>query len=721
MRTTKTSSSYVVAVGIAALLAVWPAGPDAQQSADPAIRIGPSDLGGVVTSASGPEAGVWVIAETTELPTKFAKIVVTDDRGRYVMPDLPNAGYSVWVRGYGLIDSPKIRTAPGKLLNLSAVVAPNAAAAAEYYPAIYWYSMLRVPEKSEFPGTGPQGNGVPVALKSQAQWLDVVKTNGCYTCHALGNKATRTIPKELGRFDSSAEAWARRVVSGQAMTQMVNNVSRIGPQRAYKLFADWTDRIAAGELPTSKPTRPQGAERNVVVTLWDWAGPKDYLHDEISTDKRKPTVNANGLIYGATEESTDLFPVLDPVGHKATQVKMLVRDPNTPSSKQNPLTPSPYWGDERIWDSQTSMHNPMFDEKGRVWFTSRVGAPANPDFCKKGSEHPSAKLFPVEQSNRHLSMYDPKTGKITLIRTCFPTHHLVFAEDANNTLWTSAGGPGSGVIGWLDRKMFEETGDEQKSQGWTPLVLDTNGNGKRDDYVEPNQAVDPTKDKRVVAAFYGIGVNPVDGTVWGTVLGFPGYVIRLNPGPNPPATALAEVYEPPLPGYGPRGMDIDRHGVVWTPLSSGHLASFDRRKCKGPLNGPTAIGPHCPEGWALHPFPGPQLMNVSDSGSAEASYYTWVDQFDTFGLGTNIPIATGNANESLLAFVDGKFVNLRVPYPMGFYAKWMDGRIDDPQGGWKGKGLFSTYATRTPFHVEGGQGTTSKVVRFQLRPDPLAR
>ena len=159
MRTTKTSYSYVVAVGIAALLAVWPAGPDAQQSADPAIRIGPSDLGGVVTSASGPEAGVWVIAETTELPTKLAKIVVTDDRGRYVMPDLPKAGYSVWVRGYGLIDSPKIRTAPGKLLNLSAVVAPNAAAAAEYFPAIYWYSMLRVPEKSEFPGTGPQGNG----------------------------------------------------------------------------------------------------------------------------------------------------------------------------------------------------------------------------------------------------------------------------------------------------------------------------------------------------------------------------------------------------------------------------------------------------------------------------------------------------------------------------------------------------------------------------------
>jgi len=318
-------------------------------------------------------------------------------------------------------------------------------------------------------------------------------------------------------------------------------------------------------------------------------------------------------------------------------------------------------------------------------------------------------------------MYDPRSGKITLISTCFQTHHLVFAEDANNTLWTSAGGPQSGVIGWLNRKMFEETGDEAKSQGWTALVLDTNGNGKRDDYVEPNQPVDPTKDKRVVAAFYGIGVNPVDGTIWGTVLGFPGYVIRLHPGSNPPATALAEVFEPPLPGYGPRGMDIDRHGVVWPPLASGHMASFDRRKCKGPLNGPAAIGPHCPEGWTLYPFPGPQLQNVTESGSAEASYYTWVDQFDTFGLGKNVPIATGNANESLLALVNGKFVNLRVPYPLGFYTKWMDGRIDDPSAGWKGKGLWATYSTRTPFHVEGGKGTTSKVVKFQLRPDPLAR
>ena len=714
-------ASLLVGSSVVSALLFQPDRVLAQQGADATVDIGSGDLGGVVTTAAGPEGGVWVIAETTELPTKFARIVVTDHRGRYLIPDLPKANYSVWVRGYGLIDSAKVQTAPGKTINLDAVVAPSPAAAAEYYPAVYWYSMLKVPDKSQFPGTGAQGNGMPETLKGQAQWLDIVKTNGCYGCHALGNKATRTMPKEFSHFKTSAEAWERRIQSGQALTQMTTAIGRLDTQRAFKLFADWTDRIAAGELPAAMPLRPQGVERNVVITLWDWAGPKDYLHDEISTDRRNPTVNANGQIYGATEESTDLFPVLDPLHHKATQIKMLVRDPKTPSSKGNPLAPSPYWGEEPIWDSQTSMHNPMLDEKGRVWFTSRVRAPDNPAFCKKGSDHPSAKMFPIERANRHLSMYDPRTGKIILISTCFPTHHLVFAEDANNTLWTSAGGPQSGVIGWLNRKMFEVTGDEEKSQGWTALVLDTNGNGKRDDYVEPNQPVDPTKDKRINAAVYSVAVNPIDNSIWGTVLGFPGYVLRLNPGSNTPETALAEVFEPPFPGYGPRGGDIDRNGVFWASLSSGHLASFDRSKCKGLLNGPNATGKHCPEGWTLYPLPGPQMAGVTEPGSAEASYYTWVDQFNTFGLGKNVPIATGNANEALLALVDGKFVTLRVPYPMGFYSKWMDARIDDANAGWKGKAMWATYSTRAPFHVEGGKGTTSKVVKFQLRPDPLAR
>src|SRR5207249_5502404 len=114
----------------------------------------------------------------------------------------------------------------------------------------------------------------------------------------------------------------------------------------------------------------------------------------------------------------------------------------------------------------------------------------------------------------------------------FPTRRssdlLVFAEDASSTLWTSSGG-GGGAVGWLNTKMFDQTHDEQKSQGWTALILDTNGNGKRDDYVEPDQPADPTKDKRINAAFYGVTVSPADGSIWGTVLGFPGAVVRLSP------------------------------------------------------------------------------------------------------------------------------------------------------------------------------------------------
>ena len=711
MKATRAWYASVAAFGIAALVVACAGGPGAEPGADPAIRVGSNDVGGVVAGASGPEAGVWVIAETTDLPTRFTKIVVTDERGRYLLPDLPKANYSVWVRGYGLVDSPKVRAEPGRVVNLQAVQAPSANAAAQYYPPIYWYSMLKVPAASEF----PVGK-----VKSQANWLSDIKTTGCMSCHALGTLGTRTIPKALGQFKSSKDAWSRRIASGQAMTQMVNVTNRLDADRALSLWADWTDRIAAGELPFDKPSRPQGVERNIVLTLWDWSTPTGYMHDLISTDRRKPTINANGKLYGAPEESTDFFPVLDPNTHTATQIKHPVRDPKTPSSKAAPMAPSPIWGPEPIWDSQTSIHNQMMDEKGRVWMAARVRPFANPDFCKKGSDHPSAKGFPLASSSRHLSMYDPASGKFTLISTCFPTHHVIFAEDANQTLWVSSGVQGPGAVGWLNRKMFEETGDEVKSQGWSPFVLDTNGNGKRDAYVEPNQPADPAKDTRVAANLYSAGINPRDGSVWGTQLGYPGRVVRVAPGPDPTHTALTEVFEPPFPGYGPRGGDIDRNGVYWASLASGHLGKFERSKCKV-LNGPAATGKHCPEGWTIYPLPGPQFRDVKESGSAEASYYTWVDQHNTFGLGANVPIVTGNMSDSYFALVDGKFVTLRVPYPMGFFAKWGEGRIDDPAAGWKGRGLWATSSNRTVFHVEGGKENRPKVIKFQLRPNPLAR
>jgi hypothetical protein len=503
---------------------------------------------------------------------------------------------------------------------------------------------------------------------------------------------------------------------------MVNTAATIGTQRALGLWADWTDRIAAGELPFAQPARPQGVERNLVLTLWDWSRPNAYLHDLISTDRRKPTVNADGKLYGAPENSTDDWPVLDPLTNTATFVRHPVRDPDTPSYRTDPMAPSPYWGAEPIWDSQSSTHNQMMDERGRVWATARIRGASNPADCRQGSNHPSAQVFPIERSSRHLSMYDPATNRWTLISTCFPTHHLGFAEDADQTLWTSAGVGGAGVVGWLNRRQFEDTGDEMKSQGWTPFILDTNGNGRRDEWVEPDQPLDPARDKRVAVNLYSVAVNPVDGSVWGTSLApFPSYVVRVAPGADPTHTAITEVFEPPLPGYGARGGDIDRNGVFWASLSSGHLGSFDRRKCRGPLNGPQATGRHCPEGWTLYRFPGPQFRGVTDDGSAEASYYAWVDWFDTLGLGANVPIATGNTSDAYFALVDGKFVTLRVPYPGGFFAKWAEGRIDDAGAGWKGRGVWSTTATRTPFHSEGGTGNPPRVFKFQMRPDPLAR
>jgi hypothetical protein len=709
-------------LGVAALLQV-------SASTAASIDLSAHDIGGQVTGDKGPEAGVWVIAETKDLPTKYAKVVVTDDQGRFVIPDLPDANYKVWVRGYGLQDTAQVDARPGKLLNFKAAPAATPAAAAQLYPGMYWYSMLDIPAPSEFPGTGDKGNKMPDTMKSQAQWVDTVK-NMCQSCHALGSRGIREVPKTFMDGNDSHTAWALRTQAGQAMEYMAVALGSMGPEKVYSLFSKWTDRIAAGELPFDKPERPKGIERNVVYTMWDWASPKHYQHDAISTDKRNPTLNANGLIYGSPEESTDLIPTLDPVKNIASTIKEPYLDPKTPSSEDAGRGPSAYWGDEAIWDGHTSIHNVILDEEGKVWFTARLRPPENPDYCKQGSSHPSAKVFPQATSLRQLSRFDPATGKWDLINSCFSTHHLYFAHDPNDTLWMSAGGPGlgGGVVGWLNTKQFRETHDGVASQGWTPLVIDTNGNGKRDAYVEPKDPLDPNKDKRIAASFYGIMPSPVDDSIWGQAMdrGFsridqPGYIVRVVPGADPANTALSEVYQPPEGAFGPRGIDLGLDGLVWTVLSSGHLASFDRKLCKGQLNGPTtAEGKQCPEGWKLYRLPGPQFKGLDPKGSANHAYYVWVDRYNILGLGANVPIACANGGESLLALVNGEFVTMRMPYPLGFFTKNVDGRIDDPSAGWKGRGIWTTSGTRANFHSEGGTEAYPKVFKVQMRPDPLA-
>ncbi len=707
LKSSETGSLAVLAVLAIMLAGITPA--NAQT-----VAIDSNDIGGVVKGSNGPESGVWVIAETRELGTRYIKSVVTDDKGRYVLPDLPKANYLVWVRGYGLVDSPKTRTGPGKILNLTAVTAPNDVTAAQYYPAIHWYSMLKIPGKDQFGGK----TDIPKKI-TQTEWLKIVKNRSCNGCHQLGGLYTRTIPQQFG---TGADAWMRRTQSGQAGKNMTGQLAGKLAGVPYKYFGDWTDRIAKGELPHTKPNRPQGVERNIVVTVRDWHNEKHYLHDLISTDRRNPTVNGYGKLFGSAEFSTDAIPILDPVKNTVT----LFKAPSMKGTKiarashatAKPLMPSAYWGNEVIWNSKTSAHNPMLDENGLVWLTARVRNAKNPAFCKKGSDHPSAKLTALGKSGRHLAVLDPKTMKYRMVDTCFSTHHLQF--DTKGILWTSGGRT---VVGWLDAKKFLKTGDAAASQGWSAMVLDTNGNGKRDEgYVGFKGKVDPTRDKRIKAGFYAVMPSPVDGTIWGTagVFGGKGAVVRLDPGPNPPATMLAEIYHVPKPGFGPRGGDIDSQGVVWVSLGSGHIGSFDRRKCKGPLNGPKATGGHCPEGWSFHQYPGPGFKGLGPN-SAESSYYSWVDQHNTFGLGKDVPMSTGNLNDGLIALKGGKMVTLRVPYPMGFYAKGFDGRIDDPNAGWKGRGLWTTSGDRTPWLMEGGKGSKPLVVHFQLRPNPLAK
>ena len=340
-------------------------------------------------------------------------------QGRYVIPDLPVANYQVWVRGYGLVDSPRMRAKPGQHLDFTAVPAPNARAAAHYYPAIYWFTMMKIPPAKDFGGSSDIPKNV-----TQDMWRQRMNNVDCVGCHQLGQESTRTIPAQLGHFKSGEEAWIRRIASGQWGEGMTNRIAGQLGGAPYKYFGEWTDRVAKGEIPKHKPPRPQGLERNVVVTAWEWSTPDKYLHDLISSDRRNPTVNANGPLYGAPEYSTDNMPILDPKTSKVSYFKMPVADPNMPLSLGpghaaaiKPTQPSPYWGDAQLWDTKANQHNAMFDNKGRVWLAATVRGRPNPAFCKKGSDLPSAKVFPLDESSRQVAVLDPKTQKYEFIDT----------------------------------------------------------------------------------------------------------------------------------------------------------------------------------------------------------------------------------------------------------------------------------------------------------------
>ena len=711
---------------------------------------------GVVRSAQGPEAGVWVIAETKDLPTNFIKIVVTDDRGRFMVPELPGATYTVWVRGYGLVDSTPITMKPGTAsVTLLATAAPTPQEAAKVYPGNYWLSLLEPPLPGEFPGTG--SNGLGPTMQTQNHWVNSLKSD-CNFCHQLGNRLTRSVDhvfKAKPELKSHAEAWEWRLGTGVRGTSMYAVLNTQGKDRSLKAYADWTERIAKGDVPPAPP-RPKGIERNLVVTLWDVGDDHSFMHDEIATDKNHPTVNANGRIYAVSAGHGQLV-VLNPNEHSTFALDIPTREPreNVPSRFPAPNRPSLHWGNEHLWANPpydpADPHNPMLDSKGRVWLTSKIRGNQDPSWCSDATNK-FADWFPLRSSARQASFYDPKTNQFTLIDTCYSTHHLQFDNDASETVYfNELLGP---VFGWIDTKVYDQTHDEQKAVGWCGQVLDTNGDGKitkpwnmpagrgRDSVVYQGDtagaapdarggrgpggrgetAFDPKRDTMVSYSMYAVVPSPVDDSVWGVSERYPGFLIRLQRGDNAPSTCKTQLFKVPEPGFDPRGVDIDTNGVVWTALAaSSHLASFDVRKCRD-LNGPAKLdGSQCREGWTLFQTTGPKLKGTDIP--ADFHYYNWVDQHNIAGFGANTPIATGSNSDALLALnpQTREWITLRVPYPLGFYSRGMDGRIDDANAGWKGRALYANYGTHFVWHIEGGKGTKGKIVKFQVRPDPLAR
>ena len=717
---------------------------------------------GVVQGAKGPEAGVWVIAETKDLPTNFIKIVVTDDQGRFMLPELPSASYSVFVRGYGIADSDRQQMKPGTAaVTLRVNPAKTPQEAAKVYPGNYWLSMLEPPAASEFPGTGPQGNGLGPNMQSQNHWVNSLKSD-CNFCHQLGNQLTRSVDhvfKAKPELKTHAEAWEWRLGTGVRGNSMYGVINNQGQGRSLKVYADWTERVAKGEVPPAPP-RPTGVERNLVLTLWDVGDDRSFMHDEVSTDKNRPTVNANGPIYAVSAGHGSLV-VLNPRTHSTDEIEIPTRAPRAqvPSRFPKPNRPSLWWGEEHLWSNPpynpADPHNPMLDSKGRVWLTSKIRPNENAAWCYDPANKFAA-WFPLRRSGRQASFYDPRTKQFVLIDTCYATHHLQFDNDANETVYfNELSGP---MVGWIDTKVYDETKDEQKAVGWCGQVVDTNGDGRitappwnqitgrgesilyAGDTTGGGAAAapgargaaagargtgggpDPKLDTLVSFSLYAVIPSPVDNSIWGVSERYPGYLVRVDRGNNPPQSCMAEIYKVPEPGFDPRGVDIDTNGVVWTALAaSSHMASFDRRKCKE-ITGPRkADGSECPEGWTLYQTDGPKLKGTNIP--ADFHYYNWVDQHNILGLGANKPIATGSNSDALLVLdpQTRRWVTLRVPYPLGFYSRGLDGRIDDPNGGWKGRALYANYGTHFVWHIEGGKGTKGKLVKFQLRPDPLAR
>lgn len=633
-----------------------------------AIRIDQASIAGVVLNSAGskPEAGVWVVAETKSLPVPYRKIVVTDDQGRFVVPDLPNGSYELWVRGYGLKDSARVKASRGDHLTVQVSDADSPQDAAKIYPADYWTALFQVPSKQEIPAT----------FTGVDHWVAAWRS-GCNQCHQLGMAITR-VWTEPDQWDSIF-----RRNSG-----MDAAADRLGRELLEKKMSEWDSRIAAGALPPA-PARPVGLERDVVITQWDWADRQSFIHDVTSTDKRNPTLYPYGKVYGADRSKETLW-ALDPVKNTVTAYPLPTRDGQGHNSKAD------YYHDKlSAEDWLASPHNPMLDERGRVWMTTQIrpeGPTDNPKWARSvirtEDSSPAAldaayKLVEGHRHNLQLGYFDTETKHFVLVDTLYSNHHLQF--DRQDRLWSN--NPGDVIsLGMLDTKKVNpddpQATESSAQEAWV--------------------RIDPANGKADKGWGYAVAVSPIDGAIW-----------QSDPetgGPNnklykfDPKTGKFTDYPLPNPGRVPHGIDFSTDGIVWFSAGSGHLGRFDPKTGKFTY-------------WEL---PGPKFQGTGDeTGSTEYPYFLWVDQFNASGLGKNTVIVNGTTSDSLLVFDPRteKFSVLRIPYPMPFYTRGLDGRIDDAKAGWKGRGMWATYSSYLPRFTETRMGSVDHI---QIRPNPLA-
>lgn len=628
---------------------------------------------GTVTNAAtrAAEAGVWVVAETDSLPTRFRRIVVTDARGRFVVPDLPEGAYRVWVRGYGLRDSTPVSANRGQALALQASTAGSQAEAARIYPSSYWLSLFRLPAPAE----------VPTGFEGAAHWMTDVKL-GCMRCHQLG---ASVFHKRMG-IAGWEDEWKDRPFEGRT-------ADTLGHAHFTKALADWTARIAAGDLPPV-PARPVGIERNVVVTEWEWAGTNSYVHDLTATDKRRPTLYPYGKVWGVDFGHDELWS-LDPKTHRVASFKVPTTNVLPP---QKPARP-----DAIVYNNPANPHVPIMDDRGVVWIAVQTrrerpedSAPWARDVLvnvQAPSGTPPAALAAWDEGTHHrqLVSFDTAQERFTTIETAYGTNHLQF--DDMGRLWTSGD---SVALGMFDPAKFDPQHPRETAMRAQRAFV----------------SIDPQSGRSVGGGGYGITVNPKDGTVWrtNTYIGQTGasdnvtfagqnLIIAFNP-----KTSRFKSYPLPAPARSPIGIDASTDGKIWFGTASGHLGRLDPAT----------------ERFTYWVTPGPKPAGAgAEVGSTDFHYSIFVDQHDTLGLGRDTVVLTGANSDALVVFnpATEHFLVVRVPYPMGMYHRGIDGRIDDLKAGWKGRGLWLDYGGDPSRFTETGRGT---IVHVQVRPDPLA-